>query len=186
LFGAHYLRHRSYAIESSAARTPDQVTVIVFAMARVLVTGMSGTGKSTLLDELRRRGLHTVDTDHDGWVLPDGTWDEPRMATLLATHPDVVVSGTVENQGRFYDRFEHVVLLTAPVEVLLHRVASRTNNPYGNSSAEREDIERYVRTVEPLLRRGATVELDARRSTIELVEVVQQLADGPARPHPGS
>ena len=108
------------------------------------------------------------------------------MTQLLTVHADIVVSGTVENQGRFYDRFQHVVLLAAPVEVLMHRVASRTNNPYGHSSAEREDIERYVRTVEPLLRRGATVELDARRSTIELVEVVQQLADEPARPHPGS
>jgi dephospho-CoA kinase len=30
---------------------------------RILVTGMSGTGKSTALDELRRRGFEVVDTD---------------------------------------------------------------------------------------------------------------------------
>jgi predicted ATPase len=30
---------------------------------RVLVTGMSGTGKSSLLDELAARGYRTVDTD---------------------------------------------------------------------------------------------------------------------------
>ncbi|CUR54556.1 conserved hypothetical protein [metagenome] len=35
------------------------------AMARVLVTGMSGTGKTTVLDELSRRGAMTVDTDDD-------------------------------------------------------------------------------------------------------------------------
>ncbi|MEV0394212.1 AAA family ATPase [Polymorphospora rubra] len=29
-------------------------------MARVLVTGMSGVGKSTLLDELSRRGYEAV------------------------------------------------------------------------------------------------------------------------------
>jgi hypothetical protein len=51
----------------------------------VLVTGMSGTGKSTVLAELRRRGHLTVDTDDDGWVLPAGTWDENRRAELLAT-----------------------------------------------------------------------------------------------------
>ena len=72
-------------------------------MARVLVTGMSGTGKTTVLDELRRRGHRAIDTDYDGWVLADGTWDEPRMRQLLESEPDVVVSGTVENQGRFYD-----------------------------------------------------------------------------------
>lgn len=39
-------------------------------MARILITGMSGVGKSTLLDELARRGRTTVDTDYDGWQLP--------------------------------------------------------------------------------------------------------------------
>ena len=67
-------------------------------MARVLVTGMSGVGKTTLLDELRRRGHLTVDTDYDGWELPDRTWDERRMDRLLARHPDVIVSGTVETK----------------------------------------------------------------------------------------
>jgi dephospho-CoA kinase len=33
----------------------------------ILVTGMSGTGKSTALVELRRRGFETVDTDDPGW-----------------------------------------------------------------------------------------------------------------------
>ena len=42
-----------------------------------------------------------VDTDYDGWELPDGTWDEERMQPLLPSSSDVVVSGTVENQGRF-------------------------------------------------------------------------------------
>jgi RNase adaptor protein for sRNA GlmZ degradation len=48
--------------------------------ASVLVTGMSGAGTSTVLDELCRRGLYTVDTDYEGWELPDATWDEARMA----------------------------------------------------------------------------------------------------------
>jgi shikimate kinase len=95
-----------------------------------------------------------VDTDYDGWELPDRTWDETRMARLLAGNQDVIVSGTVENQVRFYDRFEHIVLLSAPLDVLMQRVTDRTNNPYGKSSAEREEIARYVQTVEPLLRRG--------------------------------
>lgn len=153
-------------------------------MSRVLITGMSGAGKSTVLEELDRRGERTVDTDYGGWTLPDRSWDEPRMANLLATHTDVVVSGTVENQGRFYDRFEHIVLITAPVEVLLRRVASRTNNPYGKSAAEREEIRRHVEGVEPLLRRGATSVVDGRRPVTDLARAIQQLkrdrCDGPA------
>jgi hypothetical protein len=94
-------------------------------------------GKTTVPDELRRRGHLTVDTDYDGWKLPDGTWDEGRMDRMLARHPDVIVSGTVENQGRFYDRFEHVVLLSAPREVLFDRVSTRTKNPYGKTRQSR-------------------------------------------------
>lgn len=141
----------------------------------MLVTGMSGAGKTTLLDELSRRGHDTVDTDYDDWTLPNGDWDEPRMATLLAARTRVAVSGTVANQVRFYDRFDHVILLSAPLAVLLDRVAARANNPYGKSPGQRAEIERYVREVEPLLRRGASVELDGRLPVAELADRVEWL-----------
>jgi shikimate kinase len=147
-------------------------------MPRVLLTGMSGAGKSSVLDELVRRGRRGVDTDHDGWVLPDGCWDEQRMASLLAADPDIVVSGTVSNQGRFYDRFDHVVLLSAPLDVLLGRVSRRTNNPYGTTEQQRAEIAEYTRTVEPRLRAGATVELDGTRPVSELADVVDALVRG--------
>ena len=144
-------------------------------MARILITGMSGAGKSTLLEELARRGHLTVDTDDDGWVLASGLWDEPRMDRLLAGHDSVIVSGTVENQGRFYDRFEHVVLLSAPTDVLMERVSARTNNPYGKLAHQRAEIRVYVDEVEPLLRKGATMELDGRRPVDELADAVEGL-----------
>ncbi|MDP9092748.1 MAG: AAA family ATPase [Actinomycetota bacterium] len=102
---------------------------------------MSGSGKTTVLNELRRRGHFTVDTDYGGWVLSDGRWDEARMATLLSDHEYVFVAGTVENQGRFYDLFDHVVLLGAPLETLRERVINRTNNPYAKTDAQRAEIE---------------------------------------------
>ncbi|MGA4670883.1 hypothetical protein ACPCG0_13970 [Propionibacteriaceae bacterium Y1923] len=136
-------------------------------MARILITGMSGAGKSTLLAELAARGHLTVDTDYDGWE---------QISDLLAEHGDLVVSGTAENQGQFYDRFEHVILLSAPVETLIERVATRTNNPYGRTPEQQDEIRRYVREVEPLLRRGASLELDGRRPVRELADVVESLS----------
>ncbi|WP_457123789.1 AAA family ATPase [Microbacterium sp. A588] len=141
----------------------------------MLVTGLSGAGKSTVLGRLAQRGHRTIDTDYHGWELADGTWDEPRMAALLADGIPVVVSGTAENQARFYNRFEHVWLLSAPVDVLLDRVRARTNNPYGRSAQDQEEIRRYVIEVEPLLRSGADLELDGRRSVDDLADEVESL-----------
>ncbi len=144
-------------------------------MARVLITGMSGAGKSTLLAALAEHGIATVATDVDGWEVAPGVWDEPRMAALLAAHDTVAVAGTAENQGRFYDRFAEVVYLYAPLPVLLERVARRTNNPYGRAAAQRAEIAGYVATVEPLIRGGATTELDATAPVPELAHRVLRL-----------
>jgi shikimate kinase len=144
-------------------------------MARILITGMSGAGKTTVLNELAKRGYRTVDSDYDAWVLPDGTWDEPRMSALLASDSAFILSGTVENQGRFYDRFAAVVLLSAPVEVLIERVSARSGNPYGSSEADRSAIREYVLDVEPLLRSGAALELDGRRPVPELADEIERL-----------
>jgi dephospho-CoA kinase len=138
---------------------------------------MSGTGKSTLLEVLAERGHLTVDTDYDGWTLADGRWDTTKMSGLLDREPDVVVAGTVDNQGDFYDRFDHIVLLSAPLGILIERVSSRTTNPYGQTADEQAEIARYVQTVEPLLRRTATIELDGQASIDELVGAVEELTD---------
>ncbi len=142
-------------------------------MARVLITGMSGAGKSTLLAALARRGHTTVDTDYDGWELPGALWDEPRMSTLLAEHTTIAVSGTAQNQGRFYDRFEHVIYLHVPLATLLERVQSRTNNPYGKTAEHQADITRYVAEVEPLIRRNVTLELDGLLTISALADRVE-------------
>lgn len=144
-------------------------------MTRILITGMSGTGKTTLLNELAIRGCQTVDTDYDGWTTSDGTWDEPRIEALLEAEPNIVVSGTVENQSRFYPKFDEIVLLSVPLDVLLDRVTKRTNNPYGKNPEQLAEIRSYVMTVEPLLRLGATQELDGRLPSDVLADTVQGL-----------
>jgi dephospho-CoA kinase len=141
---------------------------------------MSGTGKSSALAELARRGFRTVDTDEPGWTVEDAVggqcWDEERIAQLLAADgPTLYVSGTVSNQGRFYDRFDAVVLLSAPAEVLLDRISSRTTNAYGKTSPERELILEHLRDVEPLLRATCTHEIDATQPLAEVVELLAEV-----------
>jgi dephospho-CoA kinase len=153
----------------------------------VLVTGMSGTGKSSVLAELARRGHRVVDTDEGDWIedvpLPGGQgserlWHEERIAALLDEHDEgaLFVSGCVANQGTFYRRFDAVVLLSAPVDVMLERIATRETNPYGKAAAEREAILRDTVDIEPLLREGATDEIDTRAPLDDVASRLEHIA----------
>jgi hypothetical protein len=70
---------------------------------RVLLTGMSGTGKSSVIRQLAALGYKAVDTD-DGWCepLPDGRqrWREDAGAAILDAHDAdfLFVGGCEENQ----------------------------------------------------------------------------------------
>jgi predicted ATPase len=162
------------------------VTVGSDVVVRVLVTGMSGTGKSSVLRELAQRGHRVVDTDDPGWSeevpLPDGSgtetlWLEDRMSALLGAGlvGSLFVSGCTANQGRFYDRFDAVALLVVPVGALLDRIATRTTNSFGKSDVERDRILRDVEEIEPLLRATATVEIDAGQPLRAVVDAVEAL-----------
>lgn len=135
-------------------------------MKRILLTGMSGTGKSTLIAALSARGYAAVDMDEPGWSehAPDGdwVWREDRVQEFLAQDAGdaLFVSGCATNQVTFYPQFDAIVLLSAPASVLIERLATRTNNPYGKRPDELAEVLGYLETVEPLLRRRATHEID--------------------------
>jgi dephospho-CoA kinase len=154
-------------------------------MRKILVTGMTGTGKSTALAELRRRGFEVVDTDEPGWTRwrdeDDGyVWREDRIAELLARPREATlyVSGTVSNQGRFYRQFDAVVLLSAPADVLLRRIESRTSNAYGKAAEERDLVLGHLAEVEPLLRATCTHEIDATQPVEDVVAELVVIGSG--------
>lgn len=165
-------------------------------MKCVLLTGMSGTGKSTVIRELAARGYKAVDTDYDGWShwinmqtgLPasppapgesgwdelDWVWDEARIQNLLSAEDgDILfVAGTAPNQGKFYPQFDHIILLSAPVEVIVERLAARANNAYGTTPRGLARVLEHIETVEPLLRKGAGHEID---TSVPLEQVVDRI-----------
>jgi broad-specificity NMP kinase len=154
-------------------------------MSRILVTGIAGTGKSSALAELDRRGYRVVDTDEPGWreyrphadpvdELHRGEWlwVEERMNELLDSDDGrslFVAGGALRNQSRFHDRFDAIVLLSAPAEVIFDRVARRTSNDYGKTPRDRAEILADIVEIVPILREGCTHELDASRSLDEIV-----------------
>lgn len=153
---------------------------------------MSGTGKSTVIRELAARGYKAIDTDADEWSEwvsdggdgpgglsgePDWVWREDRIERLLSTEDaDVLfVSGCKSNQGKFYGRFDHIVLLSAPTGLLIERLATRTTNPYGKHPEELARIIGHVQTVEPRLRRAATLEVDTSAPVNRVIEAILRL-----------
>jgi len=161
------------------------------------VTGMSGTGKSSALAELARRGYRLVDTDDPGWSeyraylepsdelhLGEWLWVEEKVTELLDSDDGrSLVEGCVWNQSKFYDRFDAVVLLSAPADVILDRVARRTTNTNGRTPSERAMILADLVEVEPLLRKGCTHELDASRPLDEVVGDLIAILGDPKEAH---
>jgi hypothetical protein len=147
---------------------------------RVLLTGMSGTGKSSVMAALVARGYKAIDTD-DGWCepSPDGRqrWREDAIEQLLATEDAGVlfVAGCEENQVRFHPQFDVIILLSAPAEILAGRLASRTGNPYGKTPAELRWVFDDLRTVEPLLRKAADHEISTTAPLGDVVTAVLRL-----------
>lgn len=164
-------------------------------MKRILVTGMSGTGKSTVIGELVARGCKAVDADCDEfsqWVEVsddadpfgspvrvdrDWVWREERIQNLLSTEDAdlLFLSGCAANMGKFLPQFDHVFLLSAPAAIIVERLRTRTNNAYGKQPDEIARVLDLVEEVEPLLRRIAGYEIDTSASLEDVVTTLLRL-----------
>ena len=151
---------------------------------------MSGTGKSTVIARLAAGGYEAVDLDCDEfseWVSDntgssveanrDWVWREDQVQALLSSNTEVLfVSGCAPNMGKFLSQFDSVILLSAPVGVIVERLATRTTNAYGKRPDEAARVLDLINSVEPLLRKAADHEIDTSASLDVVVATVLQLA----------
>jgi dephospho-CoA kinase len=149
---------------------------------RVLLTGVSAAGKSTLVAELRRRGLdaYDADADDDGFSEPraDGRWGwrADRVAALLARDIDGLLFFAGCSEEQIDLPFDFRVLLSAPREVLIDRLRAR--NGYGASGAELAQVLADLEAVEPRLVRSADLVLETTCPLSELADrLLEHLAE---------
>lgn len=165
-------------------------------MKRILLTGMSATGKSMITAALAARGYAAIDLDSETWsqwvdavddavpgtpVRPgrDWVWQEDKVGDLLAEgdREVLIVSGCSPNQGRFYRFFDAIVLLSAPPNVVMERLATRTGSHYGKGPGEPERVLALIAEVEPILRAGATHEIDTSGELSEILAKIVAIAE---------
>jgi dephospho-CoA kinase len=155
-------------------------------MKRVLLTG-----KSSVIVELAKRGLKAIDADspdYSHWVSANGNptgakdghdwvWQEARIQELLDSNDAEVlfVSGCAANMGKFFEQFDHIILLSAPTEIILERLQSRTSNPYGKRPEEVAQVLHNLETIEPLLRNAATHEIDTSQKLEQVISEILEI-----------
>ena len=149
-----------------------------------------------MTDELAARGYVAVDADRDAfseWVAlsselaraagspvkadRDWAWREDRIGALLsAENAEVLfVSGCAANMAPFLPQFDHIILLSAPPNVLVERLRTRTNNAYGQHPDEVARVLGLKDCVEPVLRSVAGHEIDTSAPLDHVVTEVLRL-----------
>jgi len=152
-------------------------------MAIIFVTGLSGVGTSSALEQLGKDGYNVVDTDY-GYVklvinegVEERVWDEEKITQLLEQYKQshLFISGCYSNQGEFYKHFDYVVLLKADLNVMLDRINKRTSNHYGKSPEEKAEVLDSFEKVLPLLEKSSDIIIDTTHNGIN--EVCKKLKE---------
>ncbi|MDT5230013.1 MAG: hypothetical protein QOI39_513 [Mycobacterium sp.] len=134
-----------------------------------LIDGGSGTGKTTVCDELQRRGYQAI---HGDRVLRDTTvpipeddlppiWDVAKVRALIANHDEAVTffCGGCRNSSQFIDLLDGVfVLEVEDIDTVMQRIDKRVlvdPSDWGGKPDEREIIMRLHHTKEAIAPGGA-------------------------------
>lgn len=151
-----------------------------------LVEGVSGTGKTAVCHELRRRGHHAVNGDRELAYQGDPETGEPtdtaghehhiwhvdEVKSLIADHGDAVTffCGGSRNSAKFVDLFDGVFVLEVDLETLNRRLDRRPADEWGAKQSERDLVVRLHRTKEDIPQGGAVID-----ATEPLTRVVDEI-----------
>jgi gluconate kinase len=160
------------------------------AIRNYLVEGLSGTGKSSVYEELIRRGYKAISTDrawayhadpdtglpggairHDTWI-----WDRQKAVRELESPlPEVLfVCGSSRNSDLFRHYFTKVFNLWINDETMRRRLKARTDEdwPLG-----REGVEFMLTLNRSRAKPAGAIDVDANRPLNQVVDDLLRMAD---------
>lgn len=139
-----------------------------------LVEGVSGTGKTSVCNELQRRGFHAIHGDRELAYQGDPTtgapvdglgheyhiWDVGKVRALVAdrSHAATFFCGGSRNFARFIDLFDAVFVLDVDPGTLNRRLAARPEDEWGGRPGERAFITRLHATGEDIPKAGVVID----------------------------
>jgi gluconate kinase len=142
-----------------------------------LVEGVSGTGKTSVCHELRRRGYHAVNGDNDLAYQGDPETGEPTdveshwhhiwsvdgVRALVADHGErfTFFCGGSRNSSKFLELFDAVFVLEVDLETLHRRLDQRPEDEFGAEQSERDLIVRLHQTKEDTPAGGISIDATA-------------------------
>jgi hypothetical protein len=159
-----------------------------------LVEGLSGTGKTTVADELARRGYDVVHGDRvlayqgdpetgeptDVGLHEHHIWDVARVRALAAdrTHGATFFCGGSRNSAKFIDLFDAVFVLEVDLGTLNRRLDARPDEEWGGGRpTDRARIVAWHATKGDVPQDGIAIDATA---AIEVVvdEILRQCGEG--------
>ncbi len=143
-----------------------------------LIEGVSGTGKTSVCDELQRRGYQAIHGDRelayrgdpetgsprDGFGHEHHIWHVDKVKTLVVNQDEALTffCGGSRNFAKFIDLFDGVFVLEVDLETLNRRLEERPESEWGGGkSTERELIWRLHQTKEDLPTNGISIDATA-------------------------
>lgn len=172
-------------------------------MSLIYVTGISGSGKTTVAKQLSKRGYEAYDADGDGFnswhnkiagkriETPENvdlhtpewykkhTWKTSRkkIKELAGRGKNklIFLCGVSSNENELWDLFSKVICLVIDEKTLRHRIATRTSNEFGKAPHELKDVLHWHKSNQEAYRNSGIIIIDATQSVDRVVDEILKI-----------